>query len=108
MSISGAVKELNQEIERITKIRDMLLQGTPGQATADSLSVAPVSEPAKKRAYTRRAVPAKAIPAKKAIAAKKAIPAVKKRTMSPEVRKRISDAHKKRAVEAKKASAAAA
>jgi hypothetical protein len=35
MSITGAVAEVNKEIERLTKIRDSLLQGvsTPGAAS---------------------------------------------------------------------------
>jgi hypothetical protein len=34
MSITGAVKELNKEIERLTKLRDALLEGSPEAAVS--------------------------------------------------------------------------
>jgi hypothetical protein len=107
MSIPGAVLELNKEIERLTKIRDSLLQGSAGiSQPAVSQPVAP-----QKRRYVRSAkTPAKsAVLAKKSIAAKKtatvkaAAPA-KKRVVSPATRKKMSDAAKARA--ASKAEAA--
>jgi hypothetical protein len=78
MSIRGAVSELNKEIERLTKMRDALLEGlTPVHTATAAHSAAP----------------------------KKSGPA-KKRTMSPAVRKRISDAAKARWAAKKKSSAA--
>ncbi len=86
MSIPGAVLELNKEIERLTKIRDSLLQGSAGVSQpAVSQPVAP-----QKRRYVRSAKTAakSAVLAKKSIAAKKtatvkvAAPA-KKRVVSP-------------------------
>ena len=100
MSISGAVSELNKEIERLTKIRDSLLQGA-GAATqpAASQPVAP-----QKRKYVRAAKTAakNAVPAKKSTAAKKssavkAAGASTKRVISAATRKKMSDAAKARA-----------
>ena len=99
MSITGAVTELNKEIERLTKIRDSLLQGSPAGISqpAASQPVAP-----QKRKYVRSAkLPAKS-PAKKSTYAKKsaavkaAAPA-KKRVISAATRKKMSDAAKARA-----------
>lgn len=81
MSITGAVNELNKEIERLTKLRDALLEGS--------------SEVAVKRATPGR----KPGPAKKA--SQSALP--KKRTLSAAGRKRISDAAKARWAARKKA-----
>jgi hypothetical protein len=81
MSIRGAVTELNKEIERLTKMRDALLEG--------SLEMIPV--------HTATAA--------NSPAPKKSSPA-KKRTMSLAVRKRISDAAKARWAAKKKSSAA--
>lgn len=105
MSIPGAVAELNKEIERLTKIRDSLLLGSPA-----GISQPAVSQPATptKRKYTRSAktavkTPAKSsAPAKKTTAAKKsasvkAAAPPKKRVVSPATRKRMSDAAKARA-----------
>ncbi len=109
MSISSAVeqlvKELNKEIDRMTKLRDTLLATGPGEASQAILSAASKSTPVKKRAYTKRAVSAKAVKTKKAVPVKKTAPTVKKRVMSAETKKRISEAHKKRAA-AKKPGAA--
>jgi len=100
MSISGAVVELNKEIERLTKIRDSLLQGSAGVShPAVNQLVAP-----QKRRYVRSAKTAanSSVPAKKSTAAKKsaavkaAAPA-KKRVVSPATRKKMSDAAKARA-----------
>ena len=54
MSITGAVTELNKEIERLTKIRDSLLQGSPA-----GISQPAVSQPValQKRKYVRSAKP---------------------------------------------------
>jgi hypothetical protein len=81
MSIRGAVTELNKEIERLTKMRDALLEG--------SLEMIPVH-------------PATAA---NSTAPKKSSPA-KKRSMSPALRKRLSDAAKARWAAKKKSSAA--
>ena len=97
MSIPGAVLELNKEIERLTKIRDSLLQGSAGVSQpAVSQPVAP-----QKRRYVRSAKTAakSAVPAKKSTAAKKsgavtAAAASKKRVVSPATRKKMSDAAK--------------
>ena len=103
MSIPGAVLELNKEIERLTKIRDSLLQGSAG------VSQSAVSQPGapQKRRYVRSAKTAvlakKSIAAKKSAAVKAAAPA-KKRVVSPATRKKMSDAAKARA--ASKAEAA--
>lgn len=100
MSIPGAVVELNKEIERLTKIRDSLLQGSVGVSQpAVSQLVAP-----QKRRYVRSAkttakssVPAKKSTAAKRSAAVKASAPVKKRVVSPATRKKMSDAAKARA-----------
>lgn len=100
MSITGAVSELNKEIERLTKIRDSLLQGSGGA------SQPAVSQPValQKRPYVRSVKTAakSAVPAKKSTAAKKsgavkAPGASKKRVVSPATRKKMSDAAKARA-----------
>lgn len=100
MSIPGAVVELNQEIERLTKIRDSLLQGPAGQS--QSVVSQPVAS--QKRKYVRSAktpvrdsVPAeKSAPAKKS-APVKATPPAPKREISAATRKKMSDAAKARA-----------
>jgi hypothetical protein len=81
MSIRGAVTELNKEIERLTKMRDALLEG--------SLEMIPVHN----------------VTAANSAAPKKSTPA-KKRSMSPALRKRLSDAAKARWAAKKKSSAA--
>ncbi len=86
MSITGAVAELNKEIERLTKIRDSLLQGSSEASPVRAAAVA-----AKKSAS-----------AKKSAAVKQPSPA-KKRTMPAAARKRISDAAKARWAAKKKA-----
>ena len=99
MSITGAVTELNKEIERLTKIRDSLLQGSPAGISQPAVSqpVAP-----QKRKYVRSAKPPAKSPAKKSTGAKKsaavkaAAPA-KKRVISAATRKKMSDAAKVRA-----------
>jgi glycine betaine/choline ABC-type transport system substrate-binding protein len=80
MSIRGAVTELNKEIERLTKMRDALMEGSldmiPEHTATASHSAAPKKSPAKKR------------------------------SMSPALRKRLSDAAKARWAAKKKSSAA--
>ncbi len=95
MSISGAVSELNEEIERLTKLRDALLEGSPETTPVHATTAA----------STRKSKPAKkAATAAKSVAAKKSSPA-KKRTLSAAGRKRISDAAKARWATKKKADA---
>ena len=101
MSISGAVTELNKEIERLTKIRDSLLQGAPAAITA-----LPPSQPVmpQKRKYVRsiKTAAKSSITGKKSVVARKSAPAktgasASKRVISPETRKKMSDAAKARA-----------
>lgn len=93
MSISGAVSELNKEIERLTKLRDALLEGSPGTEPVRSATAASTRKP---RAAKKAATVAKPV------ATKKSSPA-KKRTLSAAGRKRISDANKARWAAKKKA-----
>jgi hypothetical protein len=74
MTITGAVGELNKEIERLTKIRDSLLQGLPAGNTG---TVATVTVPANASKATKKA------PAKK-------------RVISAEARRKMSEASKAR------------
>ena len=105
MSISGAVAELNKEIERLTKIRDSLLQGSAavsqpavGQPVApqtrkyvrSAKTLAKSSVPAKKTTAANKSVPVRSVPVK-------AAPPVKKRLISAATRKKMSDASKARA-----------
>ena len=83
MSITGAVAELNQEIERLTKIRDSLLQGPPGQDAARPHARAGAAAPAKKAAPRT------------------------KRVLSAAGRKKISEASKARWAAVKKAKSVA-
>ena len=103
MSISGAVVELNKEIdhltkeiERITKVRDSLLHGASGRSGSGIPPTTATTAPVSRRDYARSAGPANAASAKKAVPVKQAAPGAKKRSMSPEGKKRISDANKKR------------
>jgi hypothetical protein len=80
MSIRGAVTELNKEIERLTKMRDALLEGSLGMIPVQTATAA------------NSAAPKKSSPAKK-------------RSMSPALRKRLSDAAKARWAAKKKSSA---
>ena len=81
MSIRGAVTELNKEIERLTKMRDALLEGSPETIAVHTATAA------------------------RSAARKKSAPA-KKRTMSIALRKRLSEAAKARWAARKKSSAA--
>ena len=91
MSITGAVAELNKEIERLTKIRDSLLQGI---SAPDATSTAKKPEPQKKFVGLRAVVPAKT-----------SVPA-KKRVMSAAQKKQISETLRARWAAAKKAGSA--
>lgn len=100
MSIPGAVVELNQEIERLTKIRDSLLHGLAGQS--QSVANQPVAP--QKRKYVRSAktpiwvsvAAKKSAPAKKSVPVK-ATPSPLKKEISAATRKKMSDAAKARA-----------
>ena len=98
MSITGAVSELNKEIERLTKIRDSLLQGA-GAATQPAVSqpVAPQKLRYVRSAKTaaKSAVPAKRSPLQlKKSSAVEAADASKKRVVTAATRKKMSDAAK--------------
>jgi hypothetical protein len=87
MSIIGAVNELNKEIERLTKLRDALQEGSSQVAVT-------------------RATPGRKLgPAKKSAVAKKTSQSAspRKRMLSAAGRKRISDAAKARWAAKKKA-----
>ena len=95
MSITGAVAELNKEIERLTKIRDSLLHGVSAPVAASTATV-----PAKKPGPQKKSAGLRAV-----VAAKKSTPA-KKRVMSAAAKKKISETLKARWAAAKKASSA--
>jgi hypothetical protein len=87
MSITGAVTELNKEIDRLTKIRDSLLQGVQtGNAVASAASVSTNTS----------------VAAEKSVPAKTVAPAKKKRVVSAEARKKMSEASKARWAAARK------
>ena len=62
MSITGAVTELNKEIERLTKIRDSLLQGSPA-----GISQPAVSQPAPNQPAPNQVAPGQAAPSQPAL-----------------------------------------
>ena len=93
MSITGAVAELNKEIERLIKIRDSLLQGVSAPGATSTAAA-----PAKKAGRKKKS-------ALKKVVAEKSVPA-KKRVMSAAAKKKISEALKARWAAAKKASSA--
>jgi hypothetical protein len=120
MSISGAVAELdkeiaglNKEVERLTQIRESLLQGASKSAARVSATALPA--PAKRPGPKKKPGPEKSTVVKKSIAVKKPVALKKsaptktaapgaKRVVSEATRKKMSDAAKARA--ARKASAA--
>jgi hypothetical protein len=93
MSITGAVNELNKEIDRLTKFRDALLEGSPGISMTHAASPKPGRKPG----------PAKKAAGVKKSAAVKTSSLPKKRTLSAAGRKAISDAAKARWAAKKKA-----
>lgn len=100
MSIPGAVIELNKEIERLTKIRDSLLQGSTG-VTQPAVGQ-PISSQKRKYVRSAESLARSSVPAKKSTVAKKstpakAVPAAKNREISAATRKKMSDAAKARA-----------
>lgn len=86
MSITGAVNELNKEIDRLTRLRDALLEGSPNGSIVHAAPAASGRKPG----------PAKKASAAKKSAAVKTSSLPKKRTLSAAARKRISDAAKAR------------
>jgi DNA-binding protein HU-beta len=99
MSITGAVSELNKEIERLTKIRDSLLHGA-GAATQPAVSQ-PIAPQKRKYVRTAKTTAKSAVPAKKSTTAKKSSAvktagASKKRVVSAATKKKMSDAAKAR------------
>lgn len=97
MSITGAVAELNKEIERLTQIRDSLLQGASETATRSRVGTTSV-------ALAKKAGRKKSAKAKKSILVKTSAPAAK-RVVSTATRKKMSDAAKARAAAKKTATA---
>jgi hypothetical protein len=95
MSITGAVNELNKEIERLTRLRDALLEGSPSGSLAHAAHANSGRKPG----------PAKKTSAAKKSAGAKASSTPKKRTLSAAGRKRISDAAKARWAKTKAAAA---
>lgn len=95
MSITGAVNELNKEIERLTRLRDALLEGSPNGSITHGAPAASATKPG----------PAKKAAAVKKSAAVKTSSLPKKRTLSAAGRKRISDAAKARWAKKKAATA---
>lgn len=93
MSITGAVNELNKEIDRLTKFRDALLEGSPGTSVTHAVTTKPGRKPGPAK---------KSAAGKKSTTVKKPSPS-KKRTMSAAGRKAISDAAKARWAAKKKA-----
>src|SRR5271154_2945163 len=84
MSISGAVAELNKEItqrnkeiERLTQIRDSLLQGASESTTRAHAATTPTA-PAKKSAPVKKPGPKKSAAAKKSVPAKASTPVAKR------------------------------
>lgn len=93
MSITGAVNELNKEIDRLTKFRDALLEGSQGISMAHAATTRPGRKPG----------PAKKAAGVKKSASVKTSSLPKKRTLSAAGRKAISDAAKARWPAKKKA-----
>ena len=93
MSITGAVNELNKEIDRLTKFRDALLEGSPDISMTHTASPKPGRKPG----------PAKKAAGVKKSASVKTSSLPKKRTLSAAGRKAISEAAKARWAAKKKA-----
>ncbi len=102
MSIRGAVSELNNEIQRLTEIRDSLLQAESGREVRGSGLTATGSKSAvaKKTVAPKKAAPTRVGPAPKTTMIKRKSAA--KRVVSDATRKKMSDAAKARSA-AKKA-----
>ncbi len=96
MSIRGAVSELNNEIQRLTEIRDSLLQAESGRGVRGSGLTATdgKSAVAKKTGTPKKAAPTRvgSAPKTKVIKRKSAT----KRVVSDATRKKMSDAAKAR------------
>lgn len=99
MSIRGAVSELNEEIRRLTEIRDSLLQTESGRqmrspgSTAES-PTAKKPRAAKKTATAKKTAPVKLAPTKRTPSANQK--AAGKRVVSDATRKKMSEAAKAR------------
>ena len=107
MSIRGAVSELSKEIERLTAIRDSLLQAESKSIARDAGTAA--LRPPTKRVTAKKSSGKKAASTKKATrgnrsALQNATAAATKRVVSEATRKKMSDAARARS-QAKKASA---
>ena len=94
MSIRGAVAELNAEIERVTEIRDSLLQFEESRGTK---TVGLPSSPgtAQDKANLKKAAPVKKASSERGADAGKPTKSAK-RVVSSETRKKMSDAAKAR------------
>lgn len=108
MSIHGAVSELNEEIRRLTEIRDSLLQAesdgqmrSPG-STAES-PTAKKPRAAKKTATAKKTAPVKSGPTKRTPSTNQK--AVGKRFVSDATRKKMSEAAKARSAVKKSSTA---
>lgn len=99
MSIRGAVSELNEEIRRLTEIRDSLLQAESGRQTrspGSTVESPTAREPraAKKTATAKKTTPVKLGPTNKTPSASQR--AAGKRVVSDATRKKMSEAAKAR------------
>jgi hypothetical protein len=106
MSIEAAAKELTKEIERLNKEADRLTKLRDALSSGPTVPAATVV----RRAYKKRAATktlARVSPPAKKSAAKTVPPAKKKRVMSPEGRKAIADATRRRWALKRKAAASA-
>lgn len=103
MSIRGAVSELNNEIQRLTEIRDSLLQAESEREVRGSglAATASKSAVAKKTVTPKKAAPIKVGPAHKTTMIKQKSAA--KRVVSDATRKKMSEAARARSAAKKTA-----
>jgi hypothetical protein len=107
MSIEAAAKELTKEIERLQKEAERLTKLRDALSSGPAAPAATVGRRAAKEAAAKKSSAKVAPPAKKS-AAKTVLPAKKKRVMSPEGRKAIADATRRRWALKRKADVSAA
>jgi hypothetical protein len=107
MSIEAAAKELTKEIERLHKEAERLTKLRDALSSGPAAPAATVGQRAYKKRASKKNSASVSLPAKKS-AAKTVAPAKKKRVMSPEGRKAIADATRRRWALKKKADASAA
>jgi hypothetical protein len=107
MSIEAAARELTKEIDRLHKEAERLTKLRDALSSEPAAPVAAVGRRAAKKTAAKKSPAKAATPAKKS-AAKALAPAKKKRVMSPEGRKAIADATKRRWALKRKADAEAA